>query len=74
MVDEGTASVSKSACSSGPESLISKWQFTTGRNRLIKDLADEFPRVENGPVDVKHDTIHVLTGDGYVYAPRHPGM
>lgn len=28
----------------------------------------------NGPVDVKRNTIYVLTSDGYVYALRHPGI
>jgi hypothetical protein len=28
----------------------------------------------NGPVDVKRDTIHALTCDGYVYALRHPDI
>jgi outer membrane protein assembly factor BamB len=28
----------------------------------------------NGPVDVKRNTIYVLTGDGYVYALRHPSV
>jgi outer membrane protein assembly factor BamB len=28
----------------------------------------------NGPVDVRRNTIYVLTGDGYVYALRHPSV
>jgi outer membrane protein assembly factor BamB len=28
----------------------------------------------NGPVDVKRNTIYVLTSDGYVYALRHPSI
>jgi hypothetical protein len=28
----------------------------------------------NGPVDVKRNTIYVLTNDGYVYALRHPSI
>lgn len=44
------------------------------QEQVDKGLSGRIAQVENGPVDVKHDTIYVLTGEGYVYAPRHPGI